>query len=137
MCLSVKLVKLVKVQQRKESNPSSECVNFRNTYTENKLVGSVHSSQSGVMGSAIQPTPKKGFRMEKAGFPFPNFLLGDHEVPSICRCVFDGEKFYVLSSKDMHTLNHNGAFGVSSLTYRGPSEDNPSFYFKPYFAKKN
>ncbi len=63
----------------------------------------MHSSPT----SGVEPTPKKGFRPEKAGSPFPNFLLGKHEVPSICRCVFDGDNFYVLNSKDMHLLNHN------------------------------
>lgn len=35
-----------------------------------------------------------------------------------------------------NSIDLQGAFGVSSLTHRGPSEEEPSFYLKPYFAKK-
>jgi hypothetical protein len=57
--------------------------------------------------NTVKPKLKKGYRLETVGDPFPNFAVGRHELPAICKCIFDGTSFYVENEHDMHILNRN------------------------------
>lgn len=73
----------------------------------------------------------------KIGLPYPNYGLGETELPSICKCYYDGQEFFVTHEKDMHILYQNGAFGTSSRTFRGPSGSmDPDFQHQPYYRKR-
>lgn len=58
-----------------------------------------------------KPTPHRkkatATANNNSGLPFPNFALGKTEIPAVCRCIYDGNNFFVTNHLDMHTLHYN------------------------------